>query len=221
MISIAFVDDHPILLSGVASLFRANPAFQVVGFGSNAADALEIARRHAPDIIVVDINMPGNILQTIADICKHHPATKVMAFTAVTSVDHAASVLEAGALGYVLKGSSEDELLLAIRSVHEGETFITPGFAAKVIAGLRTATLRRARAAALRLTSREQQIMHLLLHGKTNREIAEALRISDKTVKHYMTVLMQRLNVRNRIEVVLAAQGMGMAKGSLEHGALN
>ncbi len=209
-ISIAFVDDHPILLAGLGHLFEKDPGFKVVGFGNNADDIVEIAGRLSPDIIVVDINMPGKVLESINLTSRTYPKTKLLAFTAVTNVDLATSTMEAGALGYVVKGSGADELLMAVRAVHAGETFISPGFAGKLVSGLRTAGLRRERADALRLSSREEQIMRLLLRGATNREIAAALSISDKTVKHYMTVLMQRLNVRNRIEVVLAAQEMGM-----------
>ena len=93
---------------------------------------------------------------------------------------------------------------------HSGETYITPSFATQVVAGLHTAPLRRASAAALRLSLREEQVLRLVLRGKTNREIATVLSLSDKTIKHYMGVLMQRLNARNRIEVVLTAQVLGM-----------
>lgn len=220
-ISIAFVDDHPILLAGLGHLFEADSDYVVLGFGSNADDVLDIAQRLSPEIIVVDLSMPGKVLEAITTIAKSCPRTRILVFTAVTSVDHAASALEAGAMGYVLKGSGREELLHAIHTVHAGELFISPGFAGKLVAGLRTATLRRAKAAALRLTIREEQIMRLLLRGMTNREIATALSISDKTVKHYMTVLMQRLNVRNRIEVVLAAQEMGLEAGQLSRGKLN
>lgn len=122
--------------------------------------------------------------------------------------------LEAGALGYVLKGSTFEELTEAIRVVHGGDTCITPSFASKVIAGLRMASLRRQAARAIRLSAREEQVLRLLLRGNTNKEIALALSISDKTVRHYMTVPMQKLNARNRIEVVLAAQELRIAPAS-------
>ncbi len=220
-ISIAFVDDHPILLAGIVQIFGSNAGFKTLGFGKCADDALDIAVRLQPDVLVLDLNMPGKVLETISEVARNHVKTRILVFTAVTGVDHATNVLEAGAHGYVLKGSSEDELVHAARAVHSGETFISPSFATKVIAGLRTASLRRATAVALRLSSREEQIMRLLLRGNTNREIAAALSISDKTVKHYMTVLMQRLNVRNRIEVVLAAQEMGIETSSAALPAMN
>ena len=221
VVSIVFVDDHPILLSGLGHLFDLDPDFKVLGFGTNAGDAVDMADRLAPDLIVLDLNMPGKILDAMRTISVRSPRTRMLVFTAVTNVDLAASALEAGAQGYVLKGSGVDELFDAIHAVNAGETFISPGFASKLVAGIRTSNMRRTKTEALRLNSREEQIMRLLLRGATNREIAQALAISDKTVKHYMTTLMQRLNVRNRIEVVLAAQEMGLGTPGQERPLLN
>lgn len=205
-ISIAFVDDHPVLLSGIVALLAESDDFDIVDTGNCAHDAIDIAAKHRPDIVIADLFMPGKVLEAIAEISRDGQSTKVIAFTAASGVDTAIAALEAGALGYVLKGSTFEELTEAIRVVHGGETYITPSFASKVIAGLRTASLRREAMQAIRLSIREEQVLRLLLRGNTNKEIAQVLSISDKTVKHYMTVLMQKLNVRNRIEVVLAAQ---------------
>jgi two-component system, NarL family, nitrate/nitrite response regulator NarL len=123
-----------------------------------------------------------------------------------TGVESAIRALDAGASGYVLKGSSTTELLTAIASVQSGETYITQNFANRVIAGLRDASLRRKAVEIVILSIREQQIVRLLMSGKTNKEIAIAIKISEKTVKHYITTLMQKLHVRNRVEVVIAAQ---------------
>lgn len=209
-ISVAFVDDHPVLLSGIEQLFKPNPDFHTVGIGHCSGDVVEITRCVHPDVIVVDLTMPGNIIDAISEIIKAKLPTKILVFTAVTAVEPAIAVLEAGAKGYVLKGSSGQDLMAAICAVHNGETYITPSFAATVVAGMRSASLRRASAAALRLSTREEQVLRLVLRGKTNREIGSVLSLSDKTIKHYMGVLMQRLNARNRIEVVLTAQELGM-----------
>lgn len=211
-ISVAFVDDHPVLLTGLEALFKAEDKFDVKAVGCCADDALEIAKTHEPNVIIVDLNMPGKVLEAISRISARHRATRVLAFTASTSVENAIAALEAGCRGYVLKGSSQDDLSEAITKVHSNDTYITPGFSNKVIGGLRTAALRRATAQSCRLSTREEQVVALLLRGKTNKEIADKLSISDKTVKHYMTVLMQKMNVRNRIEVVLAAQEMGIGR---------
>lgn len=208
-ISVAFIDDHPILLGGLVSVFSARPNYSVVGTGVNARDAIEIAAREKPNIVVMDLNMPGDAFEAISTISHSSPSTRVLAFTASIGIEYAVRALEAGVNGYVLKGSTADELSNAIESVLSGETFITPNFAAKVIAALRDASVRKIAARAITLSIREDQIIKLLLRGRTNKEIALHLKISEKTVKHYMTILMQKLNVRNRLEVIIAAQELG------------
>ena len=207
--SIAFVDDHPILLEGLASIFAEIDRFKVVGKGKCASDAIDVMMKSRPDVILLDLNMPGDAFEAIAKIRDVSPQTRIIAFTASAAIDHAVRALEAGATGYVLKGSTDDELMQAIDTVVTGETFITPSFAGKVISALRDVTQRRTSGAKVKLSVREDQIVRLLLVGRTNKEIAQRLQISEKTVKHYMTLLMQKLQARNRVEVVLAAQELG------------
>lgn len=208
MIKIAFVDDHPVLLSGMSQLFAASDRFRVVGIGRTARDLVELAVGAEPDVLVVDLSMPGNTIEAILQVVTVTPKCRILAFTASQSVDLAVSVLEAGATGYALKGISLDELSEAILRVHEGETYITPSFAAKVVIALRNSS-RHKNVPRIVFSRREEQVLRLLLNGRTNREIADAMNISEKTVKHYMSVLMQKLNARNRLEVVLAAQSLG------------
>ena len=207
-ISVAFVDDHPVLLSGLMGLFAATVGFDVVAKGATAADAIQIASEFLPDILVMDLNMPGNAFQAITQITSKQGSTKVVAFTASPGIEHAVMALEAGASGYILKGGTIEELVAGLRAVHEGETYLPQGFATKVIVALRNNSIRKMAAQAIRLSVREDQIIRLLLKGHTNKQIAKVLSISDKTVKHYMTILMQKLNARNRLEVVIQAQKM-------------
>jgi DNA-binding NarL/FixJ family response regulator len=204
-ISVAVVDDHPMLLAGVTTLFENSEGFNIVGSGASAADAIDMMK-HRPDVIILDLNMPGNAFDAISKISAKASGTKVVAFTASNGIEHAVHALEAGANGYILKGSTADELLHGVRAVHAGETYIAPTFASKVISALRNASLRKAAVRAIKLSIREEQIVRLLLRGRTNKEIATALGIREKTVKHYMTILMQKLQARNRLEVVIAAQ---------------
>lgn len=205
-VSVALIDDHPLMIDAVFSLLSRIDSFDIVATGTTAKDVLEIGTLVRPDIIVVDLGMPGDVYSAIATVTSLSTATKFIAFTASTGVDSAIRALDSGASGYVLKGSSSDELIEAIASVESGETYITRTFATQVIAALRDTSLRRKAAEAVNLSIREQQIVRLLLKGKTNKEIAQAINISEKTVKHYMTILMQKLQVRNRLEVVIAAQ---------------
>ncbi|SFJ15333.1 MULTISPECIES: response regulator transcription factor [unclassified Phyllobacterium] len=210
-ISVALVDDHPLMLAGVVNLFETNSEFSVVAKGASADDALQISRQLRPDVMVLDLYMPGNVFEVISEIGANPGGTKVVAFTAMTGSDYAVRALHAGAKGYVLKGSSADELIEGVRAAHSGETYITPAFAIKVIEALRIASLRKRAAGPIKLSIREEQIVSLLLRGRTNREIAIGLGIGEKTVKNYMTILMQKLHARNRLEVLIAAQKLEVA----------
>lgn len=208
-ISVVVIDDHPLMIEAISGVLRRERnGFKVVGVGVSASDIVDLCERNAPNIAIVDLHMPGDVYAAIGRVLIVSPATKVIAFTAATGVDVAIRALDAGASGYVLKGSQPDELTRAISSVVAGETYITQTFASRVIAGLRDTTARRRAAEAVMLSIRELQIVRLLMNGKTNKEIALAIKISEKTVKHYMTALMQKLQVRNRLEVVIAAQKM-------------
>ena len=207
-VSVGLVDDHPLMIEGIVTLLSRAQNIEVLSTGSSARDIIDISSRLHPDVIIVDLSMAGDVYAAIAMSIKVSPSTKIVAFTAATGVDSAIRALDAGASGYVLKGSSAQELILAVESVCHGETYITRSFASQVIAGLRNASVRRVAAEAVRFSIREDQIVRLLLRGNTNKEIAASLKISEKTVKNYMTILMQKLNARNRLEVVIAAQAL-------------
>ena len=202
-VSIALVDDHPLMVEAVAALFSRAPGFHLLATGTTASDVIDICARHKPDVLVSDLSMSGNVYAAIATVVKNIPTTKIVAFTAATGVDTAIRALDAGANGYVLKGSNSSELLQAIDCVRRGETYITQNFASQVIAALRDTSLRRIAAEAVNLTIRETQIVRLLLRGQTNKEIAIALKISEKTVKHYMTNVLRKLHVRSRVEAAV------------------
>jgi two-component system nitrate/nitrite response regulator NarL len=211
-VTLAFIDDHPVLLSGICQIFASIDEFQIVGVGSTANDVIEIASSVKPDVMIIDLNMPGHIIEAIATVSNKHQKTRLIAFTASSNIDTAISTLEAVALGYVLKGSTLDELTEAIRQVHTGNTYMSPRIAANVVAGLQVNS--RARMVpTVRFSRREEDVLRFLLQGCTNKEIAGALSLSEKTVKHYMTVLMQKLDVRNRVEAVLAAQELAAEGG--------
>lgn len=205
-ISVAFVDDHPILLEGLVSLYSGKDDLFISAQGESAVDAVKIAEEKRPDVLVLDLNMPGDTISAIDLIVRSYHSTKIIVFTAASNIDTAVRVLDLGVYGYVLKGSTAKDLHEAIRIVHGGNTFITPGFATKVILSMKAAEMRRKTRVQKQLSAREEQIVRYLMMGKTNREIARMLDISEKTVKHYMTLLMQKLDARNRLEVVLAAQ---------------
>lgn len=199
--TIAFVDDHPILLRGIADLFAQHPDFEVVGLGGAAVDALALMKDKGPEVLFLDLSMPA-----ITEIAHTYPSTRIVVFTAFSSVDSALRALDAGAMGFVLKGSTYDELFEAVSAVLRGEMFVTRQYATQVLSGLQQRKRAEELREAVRLSVREKQIVAQLLHARTNREIATTLSLSEKTVKHYMTGLMAKLKARNRLEVVIAAQ---------------
>ena len=207
-ISLAFVDDHPVLLEGIINVFKARPEFKVVATGVSAPDAMKIAAIYRPDMIVIDLNMPGDAFDAIAQIKALH--IKVVAFTASVDVDAAIRALEAGASGYVVKGVTAHELVTGIEAVLAGETYIAPVFEEKVRAALKDTKTRRLASEAISFSKREHQIVRLLISGKTNKEIALQLQLKEKTVKHYMTIVMSKLNVRNRVQAMMTAQKLNI-----------
>lgn len=205
-VSIAFVDEQPFFLAGLSSIFAADEGFQVVATGSSAGEAIEIARTLRPNLLIMELKLPGDAFAAISEIAAEASFTKIIVLTASSGVDTAIRALEAGACGYLSKASPPEELSTAAETVLRGRSFISQSLAAEVLVALQTATLRTTTPQPVRLSVREEQIVHLLLRGLTNRAIAESLSISEKTVKHYMTILMQKMHVRNRLEVVIAAQ---------------
>ncbi|MHB0767830.1 LuxR C-terminal-related transcriptional regulator [Bradyrhizobium sp. 5.13L] len=206
-ISVGIVDHHPITLEAIVGVIGRNINLEVLGTGSAVTDVLELATRCRPDVLIVEVGMPGSF-EAITNVIGSVPTVKVVAFTGAAGVAIAIRALDAGAVGFVLKAAQSSELIEAIEAVARGENYITRSFASQVIAGLRDETLRRKAAAIINLSIREEQIVRLLVRGSTNKEIAARLKLSDKTVKHYMTILMQKMNARNRLEVVVAAQKM-------------
>jgi two-component system, NarL family, nitrate/nitrite response regulator NarL len=203
-IRIALVDDHPVLLEGLTSLYHGKANLEVVATGHSAIDAVRIAEGHRPDVIVMDLTMPGDCPEAIRLILAAYPLTKVVVFTASNSIGPATELLEAGISRYVLKVASAADLQMAIVNAHAGQTYITPAFATKVIVTMKTAQLRQTTPPSRRLHHREEQIIRGVLEGDSNKEIGRRLNISEKTVNHYMTSLMNKLNVRNRLELVWA-----------------
>lgn len=209
VVRIAFVDDHPVLLKGMSALFAYEPGYEIVAQGVSADDALEIARRHRPDVLFMDLSMPGNVFAAIGELSQTLPETHVVVFTAFSSFDSVLKALEAGATGFVLKGGRCEEVLEAVEAVMRGELFITKQYAGQVLGSLRNKNARHSLDKAVKLSVREKQIVAHLMNARTNREIASELLISEKTVKYYMSSLMTKLNARNRLEVVFAAQRAG------------
>lgn len=213
-IRIAFVDDHPTLLRGIAGIFAENDGFEIVGTGTTADAAIELAADKSPDVLVVDLSMPGDVYAAIAAILARSSATKIVVFTAFADVDLALKAIDAGAHAFVLKGRPFEDLFDAIAAVRAGELFVSPDFASKLMTGFRNRTQRDKDRKKAKLSARELEIVECLFEGMPNKEIARKLELSEKTVKHYMTNLMNKLRVKSRLGVVLAAKRL--SDGSID-----
>lgn len=206
-IRVAVFDDHPLFREGVAHTIRSSTFLEMVGEGETADDAVRVAKDDLPDIVLLDVSMPGNGLEAASSIARSCPVVKTIMLTVSESEEHVAQALAAGAKGYVLKGTSGPELVSMMCAVSRGESYVSPGLAARLLAiSKKQSSQPRGDADIAELTKREEQIVDDVARGLTNKEIARDLNISEKTVKHYMTNVMQKLEVRNRVEAVLAIQ---------------
>lgn len=207
-IRVIVADDHPLFREGIVWSIGAAGDMLVVGEASDAAGALWLAQKHAPDIAILDVTMPGSGLQAARTIQESCPDTRVLMLTGSEDEDDLLAALDAGAAGYVLKGVSADELLTIVRAVHEGDVYVSPALAWQLL-GERTRP--RPGAGLGALTTREHDVLALLTAGLGNHEIGQRLGLAEKTVKHYMTSILNKLQVRSRLEAALVARRAGLA----------
>jgi two-component system, NarL family, nitrate/nitrite response regulator NarL len=205
-IRVVVADDHPMFRAGVAATFKNAPGFEVVGEVSTAEEAVNAAKTLVPDVLLLDVNMPGSGLTAAAEITKLNPGIRVVMLTVAETSDIVNTALEAGASGYVLKGASGLELVRVVQSICGGESYVTPALGARLLAQMRQKAASRKADGVSDLTSREEEILAQVALCLTNKEIARKLTLSEKTVKHYMTNVMQKLQVRNRVEAAMHLQ---------------
>ncbi len=203
---VAVVDDHPLFREGVAHSLRTQPGITVVAEGATAADALAIAA-DLPDVMLLDVSMPGGGIAALGRITAAYPVVKVVMLTVSEDEEDVTAALRAGARGYVLKGVAARELVGVVRAVAAGEVYVTPSLATSLLVELTSPTNRLPTSPLADLTERERQIVELVAGGDSNKEIATQLGLSEKTVKHHMTNILQKLQVRNRVEAALIARG--------------
>lgn len=204
-VRVVIVDDHPLFREGVAATLSAEQDLEVVGEGGTAEDALHLSTTLLPDLLLLDLNLPGGGLQAAKAVTAACPVTKIVMLTFSEEEADVLSSLKAGARGYILKGVSGRELRRIVRSVQAGEVYITPTLAAGVLMEM-AGPARAPHNPLSDLTPREQQILEGVASGRSNKEIGRDLDITEKTVKHYMTNILQKLQVRNRVEAALLAQ---------------
>jgi two-component system nitrate/nitrite response regulator NarL len=195
-ITIAIVDDHPLFREGVSRSLSEIDDFVVVGEGASADDATTLAASHRPDVLLLDVSMPGGGIDAISDILARSPQTRVLMLTASEEVASLVAALRRRAAGYVVKGIGSRGLAEAIRTVVGGSRFISPNMRAKVIE--KSLFVERTT-----LTPRELEVIELVAEGLSNKHIARHLNLQEKTIKHHMTLILSKLGATNRTEAAI------------------
>ena len=207
-IRIIVVDDHPLLLDGLVATLSADEEIAIVATGADAAAAVRVAREHRPDLALLDVAMPGGGIEAAREIGSASPTTRVVMLTSSEDEDDLLSAMNAGARGYVLKGVAGRELRAILKSVHAGEVYVAPGLAYAMIKGL---TKPHVSDPIDELTTREREVLALVGSGLSNAEIGGRLGLAEKTVKHYMTAILGKLQVGSRVEAALLAYKAGLS----------
>jgi DNA-binding NarL/FixJ family response regulator len=209
-IRLLVADDHPVVRDGLVAMLSTQPDFVVVGEAATGIEAVERAAVLAPDVVLLDLEMPGmDGVEALRRIRAARPDVPVIVFTAFDTDERILGAVQAGARGYLLKGAPRDELFKAIRVVGKGGSLLQPVVASKLLQHISRQSDKPAASVEV-LTDRETEVLALLAQGKTNKEIAAALVISERTVKFHVGSILGKLGAGNRTEAVTIAVQRGL-----------
>jgi DNA-binding NarL/FixJ family response regulator len=209
-IRLLVADDHPVVRDGLVAMLSTQPDFVVVGEAATGIEAVERAAVLAPDVVLLDLEMPGmDGVEALRRIRAARPDVPVIVFTAFDTDERILGAVQAGARGYLLKGAPRDELFKAIRVVGKGGSLLQPVVASKLLQHISHQSDKPASSIEV-LTDRETEVLALLAQGKTNKEIAAALVISERTVKFHVGSILGKLGAGNRTEAVTIAAQRGL-----------
>lgn len=205
-ITVAIVDDHPLVCEGLSRVIADCEGLSLAGVAGTAGTAIAMVLERKPDILVLDLNIPGSGHSVLAEIVRQGSSTLAIVLSMSEQASDVIGCLRLGAAAYVLKGTSGKDLCEVIRSVAEGNCYVTPHLAARLMASLNLPAVpdQREQGNELRsLSKREAEIYGLIRQGCCNKDIGRRLSLSEKTVKHYLTNMFKKLEVRNRTELAL------------------
>ncbi len=203
---IILVDDHEVVRLGLKSLIERHPHFEVIGEAGNAKEALEQVERLLPDVVLMDIRLPGTSgIEACEEITRKFPEIRVIMLTSYAEDDMLFSAIRAGASGYVLKQIGADELIRAIEAVGRGEALLDPAVTQRVFQEVRRAVKEEESLAFSTLSQQEKHVLILVSEGRTNREIAKSLYLGEGTVRNYVSSILSKLGVSNRAEAAAYA----------------
>lgn len=210
-IKILIADDHAIVREGLRSLIATEPGLELIGEAADGDVAVRMYEKLKPDVALFDLMMPRkNGISAIQDIIHRYPDARILVLTSFAEDEQILPAIKAGALGYLLKDSSPEELLKAIREVFAGESSLSPTIARKLIQEINRPTEREETTEPL--SERELEVLHLVADGLSNQEIAGKLVISERTVRNHVGNILAKLNLANRTQAALYAVRMGLAK---------
>jgi len=208
MARIVIADDHPLFREGVVRSLQEAGSFEVVGQAGNADDAVRLATELDPTLVLLDISMPGGGLDAARRISESAPRTRIVMLTVSEADEDIMAALKAGAKGYVLKGVGSAMLAEILNGIVEGESYVSPSLAARLLMEMRARPPEpKSEDPLSSLTAREEEILRLVAVGLSNKEVALKLDLQEKTVKHHMTRILNKLHVRNRTEAALLHRG--------------
>jgi len=209
-VRILIVDDHAVVRAGLRALLDAEPDFQIVGEAADGQTAVALAGTVSPDVMVIDMNMPGlNGIQVTRQVADKLPNTRVLILTLHADANYLRQALEYGAAGYILKSAVELQIINAIRTVANGDMFIDPAMTMTLVRNMSTTSHPPAEHTQ-ELTHRERAILRFVAHGYTNREVAEKLHLSVRTVEGHRANLLNRLGLTNPIQIARYAMQKGL-----------
>lgn len=213
-LEILLVDDHPLFRKGVRSLLEARSGYAVIGEASNGREAVEFTRANRPTVIFMDIDMPGmNGLEATRLIKHEFPKIHIVILTVSDYDSVLFDAIKAGASGYLLKNLEPDELYATLEKIRDGEAVINGVLATKILREFSRLSDARDRLKEIEpLSDREIEVLEQLVHGKDNKEIAQALSIAPSTVKTHLQNIMEKLHLKNRIEAAVYAVGEGLVE---------
>jgi len=210
-IRVVLVDDHALVRQGFRRILEDDPDLTVVGEASNGTDAIALVKKTDPDVVVMDMAMPEmSGLHATMEIIKQRPGTKVLILSMYSDEQYVRNALDAGAKGYILKSAIENDLTRAVKAVAAGEQYLAPELSSVLIRAIQTGSFEKAADPYDRLTQREKQVLQLIAHGKSNKEIAVMLDLSVNTVAVHRANLMSALGVHKTAELVLFAVKKGL-----------
>ncbi|MER5357157.1 response regulator transcription factor [Streptomyces sp. NPDC002785] len=207
VITLVVVDDHPVVRDGLRGMFDSAPGFEVLGEASNGVEGVDLAVRLDPDVVLMDLRMPGGGgVAAIGELTARGARSKVLVLTTYDTDSDTLPAIEAGATGYLLKDAPRDELFTAVRAAADGRTVLSPAVASRLVSRVRTPADRGNES----LSAREREVLELVAKGTSNREIAAELFISEATVKTHLTHIFAKLGSKDRAAAVAVGYDRGI-----------